>query len=109
MYFNDGSKYEGEYKNDYWDGKGTFYWKNGDKYEGEWKNNEKYGKGIMYYNNGNRFEGEWKNDKKEGEGILFHTNGDKEIEYYLKGPKTEKHELILSNKKSALKVMNNSF
>ena len=44
------------------------YWENGDRYEGEWKNDEREGKGIYYLNNGDRYEGEWKNgNKKEKE------------------------------------------
>ena len=41
------------------------YWNDGDKYEGEWKNNKREGKGIMFYTNGNKVEGIWKNDKLE--------------------------------------------
>ena len=28
---------------------------NGDKYEGEWKNDKREGKGIYYYNNGDKY------------------------------------------------------
>ena len=45
------------------------YWNDGTRYEGEWKNDEKEGKGIKYYNNGDRYEGEQKSGNKEGKGI----------------------------------------
>jgi len=55
----DGSRYIGEYRNDYKDG-------NGDEtnFFGSLK------LGTMFYPNGNRYEGEWKFDKMEGLGKL---------------------------------------
>ena len=38
------------------------YYNNGDRYEGEYKNDKREGKGIMYYNNGKIENGDWKND-----------------------------------------------
>ena len=52
------------------------YYKNGDRYEGEWKNDDREGKGILYYKNGDRYDGEWKNDKREGKGILYYNKDD---------------------------------
>ena len=41
MYYNNGNKYEGDFKNDKFEGKGIYYYNNepwkDDKYEGEWK------------------------------------------------------------------------
>ena len=42
-------------------GKGIYYFNDGDRYEGDYKNDNKEGKGIMHYNNGDRYEGYWKN------------------------------------------------
>ena len=36
------------------EGKGIYYFNNGDRYEGEWKNDKREGKGKYYYNNGDR-------------------------------------------------------
>ena len=33
------------------EGKGIYYWNDGDRYEGEWKNDKKDGLGIYYYKN----------------------------------------------------------
>ena len=33
------------------------YYHNGNKYEGEWKNGIKHGKGIFYFKNGAKYEG----------------------------------------------------
>ena len=51
---------------------------NGDKYEGNWKDNLKEGKGTFYFShNANilRFEGQWKADKKCGYGSLIYIDG----------------------------------
>ena len=47
--FEDDSFYEGDMKDEKFDGKGKLYINNGDKYEGEWKNGLREGKGIYYY------------------------------------------------------------
>ena len=47
------------------EGKGIMYYNNGDRYEGNWKNDKKEGKGIYYYNNGKKKEGIWKNGELE--------------------------------------------
>ena len=44
---------------------------NGDKYDGEWKNGKKEGKGIFYYNNGDKYEGIWNNDEYVRNCYLF--------------------------------------
>jgi len=72
----DFGKYEGEFKNDKIEGKGTFYYDNGNKYEGEFKNEKIEGKGIFYSNNGYRYEGEFRNGIREGKGKEFYNNGD---------------------------------
>ena len=41
--------YEGDFLNDCFHGKGTFYYFDGDKYVGDWKNDVKDGKGIYYH------------------------------------------------------------
>ncbi len=84
MEYENGDKYEGEWKNDFKEGKGKMIYNNGEKYEGEWKNDLKEGKGIMYYNNGERYEGEFKNNEIiKGKGkIIFHNYII--CEYYIK-------------------------
>jgi len=38
------------------------YYTNGEKYIGDWKNDLRHGIGTYYYNNGKLFEGQWIND-----------------------------------------------
>ena len=55
------------------------YYKNGNKrYEGNFKNGKFHGKGILYYLNGKKhYEGNWENSKKHGKGIQYSLNGKK--------------------------------
>ena len=60
----DGTKYEGQWKNDLQDGQGTFSWNEGTKYEGGFSKNKYHGKGNFFWNNNSKFEGSWDNGKK---------------------------------------------
>ena len=42
------------------------HWNDGNKYETNWKNDKKEGKGIFYCRNGDRHKGDWKISEKEG-------------------------------------------
>ena len=85
MLFDNGAKYEGQWKNDKKQGKGVFtsshYFdcKNfvGMKYEGDFKEDKFEGFGITLYTNGDKYEGEWKNNKQYGKGIVTYFNGEK--------------------------------
>ena len=51
-------------------GKGFLFYADGDRYEGEWKDGRMHGKGSYYYGNGDKYEGEWKEDKRHGKGVV---------------------------------------
>lgn len=69
--------YEGEFKEDKFDGKGTEYWNvSCVKYEGNFKNGSYSGKGTLYDIDGNLcYEGEFKSGKYNGKGILYDEQG----------------------------------
>ena len=98
--WKNGSKYEGEFKNNIFHGKGKYNWSNKKEYDGNWKDGKMNGKGKFIYPDGSYYEGEflegkkcglgkyvwekeryfdgrWKNDKQNGYGI-YHDK-DKEI------------------------------
>ena len=72
-----GDKYEGGWKDDKRNGKGTTVYLNGDKYAGNWKDDKKHGFGTMIRADGAKYEGEWKNDIKNGIGTYIWPDGSK--------------------------------
>lgn len=73
--YEDGSRYEGEMKNDHFDGYGVFWSKSGEKYEGNWRYGEMSGYGIMDYGNGRRYEGQWLHGDMHGKGKYYSGDG----------------------------------
>ena len=53
----------------------------GSRYEGDFKNDKIEGKGIMYYSNGDREMGDYSNDKRIGKHVML-TNDKKIMEKY---------------------------
>jgi len=76
-YEEDGSTYDGEWKEGQRYGNGTLTYEDGAKYEGEWKDGEMDGTGIFTWSNGDKYEGDWKNGKKNGQGTIFYQDGSK--------------------------------
>jgi len=85
MIYNNGAKYEGEWKDNKKHGKGVFissHYLNcennpGLKYEGEFFDDKFDGFGKVVYSNGDKYEGEWKNNKQHGRGTLINFTGTK--------------------------------
>ena len=87
--FSNGNKYDGEWKNDTYDGQGTFYFADGRKYVGEFKNGAYNGQGTFYFTDGRKYVGEFKNNAYEGQGIFYGANGKKEYEGEYKNNKKD--------------------
>ena len=88
------NKYIGQVLNGVPEGKGIMYWNNGDRLEGEWKNDKAEGKGIYYFANGDRYEGDYRNGKREGKGIEYYNNGDRIMGDYLNDKPIGKHVML---------------
>ena len=71
FYYANGSRYEGEFRNDDQNGFGTYFYTDSSKYEGEWKDDKKDGQGIFYFPNGDKYVGDWKDNHKYGHGIIY--------------------------------------
>lgn len=67
----DGSRYEGIYKDGQRNGIGTFYHGKGAKYDGNQVEGKRNGFGTYYYSNGNKYIGEWKDETKNGKGKMY--------------------------------------
>ena len=76
MYFYNGDRYEGSWKNDKRNGEGTYYYQSGAYYKGSWVDDQKEGKGIFDWKDGSKYEGYWVEDKEHGHGKFVSANGD---------------------------------
>ena len=53
-------------------GRGIFYYQDGSYYSGNWKDNQMHGKGSLYYSNGRlAYEGHWFMDSFHGKGKIY--------------------------------------
>ena len=69
-------KYEGEFENDLYHGKGTFTSLDGNScYTGDYVKGTREGKGVWVLSEG-RYEGEWKGGLFHGTGTFYYPNGD---------------------------------
>jgi len=63
-----GNRYEGEFLNDQYNGKGEYHWKStGDVYKGQWRNSQMDGEGELTSAQGT-YSGQWKNSVMDGKG-----------------------------------------
>ena len=76
--WTDGTKYEGEFKDEKMTGQGTFTHKDY-KYVGEFKDDKFNGQGTLTYGNGNKYVGEFKDDERNGQGTFTMPNEDKYV------------------------------
>lgn len=62
--YPDGTRYEGDKKEDKKHGRGTFWYLDGGYYEGQWREDKLAGRGNMYNKSNNLlFQGDWVDDK----------------------------------------------
>ena len=67
MIYENGTSYEGGFKNNLKDGIGLFKFEDGSQYYGEWKDDHKSGRGTYTWTDGMKFEGSFLlGEKKEG-------------------------------------------
>ena len=74
--FTTNGNYDGEFKNNKYDGQGKRTYKSGNIYAGGWKEGEKNGEGSLTFTNGDRYEGTYMNDEPYGKGTYNYVNGD---------------------------------
>ena len=68
--YDDGSVYEGTFKNGRQHGTGTYKLPSGFEYSGEWVDGEITGQGTARYPNGSVYEGAFVNGQPEGKGKI---------------------------------------
>ena len=75
MYWKDGDKYIGNWKDDVHKGYGEYYFANGDIYKGNWLDGNKKGMGELKFNTGDRYVGEFSAGIRNGSGEYRYANG----------------------------------
>ena len=91
--------YEGELKNNRFDGLGTFYYEDGRYYIGQFKNGNRHGKGQLFYKDKSlEYEGDFIDNLFEGNGKYFFQNGECFIGKLKKGKKEGKGILYYKSK-----------
>ena len=88
-----GDEYIGEFKNDDFNGQGTYIYRSrefaGDKYIGEFKNGIADGQGTILFNSrdfvGDKYVGTVKDGKKHGQGTYIWADGSDQRGYYMNG------------------------
>lgn len=68
--------YKGDFKEGKRHGDGIYRWKNGEKYSGEWVNDNMSGHGVYEWSSGSRYDGDWLDDNKQGNGTYYYADGD---------------------------------
>ena len=74
--YDEGSSYEGQFKDGVRQGFGVYKYASGSRFEGQYKNDQPNGFGKMFHNDGDRFEGMYKDGVRNGHGTYYYSNGD---------------------------------
>jgi hypothetical protein len=94
---NSFEKYEGEFKDLKYHGKGTWTGSNGDVYVGNFENGKRHGHGTYTYSINETYTGEWVNGIREGQGEYVFNNGNKYIGSFLNDKRNGQGELKYAN------------
>jgi hypothetical protein len=73
--FVDEDVYKGEFKDNKFNGKGTYYYKDGSVYTGDWSENKKNGEGTLIFADGDKYTGRFRDDKFNGRGTYITADG----------------------------------
>jgi hypothetical protein len=91
VFFPDGQRYNGEWKDDLRHGKGCQYYKSGAKYEGDWAHDMRHGLGVLWaYQDCRykvRYRGEWQEGIPSGMGTHYDDDGNMYEGEWLQGQK----------------------
>ncbi|KAK4755999.1 hypothetical protein SAY87_009756 [Trapa incisa] len=92
-----GATYEGEFKNGFMDGKGTYMGPSGETYRGLWVMNMQHGQGMKSFVNGDCYEGVWRRGLPDGQGKYQWHNGNYYIGQWRNGKLYGNGTLIWAN------------
>lgn len=118
--YANGDIYEGNWRNNLWNGKGKLTNKSGDIFDAQWQdgvmhgfcvckyaNGDSYkgnmvsgnisGKGEYIWNNGDKYNGEWTDNEQHGEGIMKLSDGTKYVGQWASGVRSGYGVLFKTN------------
>jgi hypothetical protein len=90
QYYASGKKkYEGEFQDGQFEGRGTHWLPNGNVYTGEFRAGQYHGRGTLYYANGDRYIGAFWQGKRQGAGKYVYASGQQEAIHYWQDARQE--------------------
>ena len=92
-----GDRYEGAWRNENMNGKGTYYYADGNVYDGQWLDGNKHGYGTHTWVDGQVYTGQWEEDTMHGKGKYIFPNGNKYEGYYDNGVRHGKGKFTYAN------------
>ena len=105
-----GDKYVGSFKDDYRHGQGTATYSDGEKYVGAFKDDKYHGQGTRTFTNGEKYVGEFKNDEYNGQGVYYSPGGERYVGEWRDGKRNGQGTTFFSDgKKYVGGFTNNSF
>lgn len=92
-----GDRYEGAWRNENMNGKGTYYYADGNIYEGQWVEGNKHGEGMHTWVDGQVYKGQWVDDTMHGRGKYTFPNGNTYEGQYEAGVRHGKGKFTYAN------------
>lgn len=77
LYFSNGNKYIGRWKNQYREGQGKMIYTTGEIYIGNFQKSKFHGQGTMTFADGEKYVGQWLDDIQNGKGTYYYSDGDR--------------------------------
>ncbi|NME69083.1 hypothetical protein [Flammeovirga aprica] len=97
LIFANGNSYEGNFEKGVPYGMGIYQWANGDVYQGGFLDGKMHGRGVLVTKGGERHEGTWIQNEVHGEGIHYYANGSQYIGSWSKGKRNGKGIMLYIN------------
>ncbi len=92
-----GGKYEGEFKDDAYHGKGIMTYEDGALFKGTWEYQAMVGYGEQKYSSGDIYKGNFKDGVPHGKGTYIYAEGDTYVGEFSNGQVTGKGKMNYSN------------